>query len=101
MISTVDSSSRSIRELEDQYFSKACEPQCTPMQHDLNHACILSLVVLLIAIPKTVQVVLACPACIDEGKPESCVHLLHLVPEWQSSTRHTRLKTIMVMDPEL
>jgi len=46
-----------------------------------------------------VQVVLACPDCIDQGKPESCVHLLHLVPEWQSSTRHTRLKTIMVFAP--
>jgi hypothetical protein len=42
-----------------------------------------------------VQVVLACPACVEAGKPEGCVHLLHLVPEWQSTTRHTRLKTIM------
>ena len=44
-----------------------------------------------------VQMVLACPKCIDQGKPESCIHLLHLVHEWQSSTLHVRLKTIMAV----
>jgi len=40
-----------------------------------------------------IQVQLACAKCQDEGIAEKCVHLLHLVPSWQSSTRHTRLKT--------
>ena len=48
-----------------------------------------------------IQVQLACPKCIDDGHPEACVHMLHLVPEWQSSTRHTRLKTIMQDRPDL
>ena len=40
-----------------------------------------------------IQVQLACAKCQDEGIAEKCVHLLHLVPSWQSSTRHTRQKT--------
>ena len=38
---------------------------------------------------------LACKQCIEEGKAASCVHMLHLVPRWQSSDRHVKLKTIM------
>ena len=41
------------------------------------------------------SVVLACPACREAGKASECIHLLHLVPRWQSGQRHTRLKTIM------
>jgi hypothetical protein len=41
------------------------------------------------------SVVLACDKCRDEGKATECIHLLHLVPRWQSGVRHTRLKTIM------
>ena len=38
------------------------------------------------------QVELACAKCKEEGKATDCVHLLHLVPRWQSSERHRKLK---------
>eukprot|EP00961_Rhodomonas_salina_P063951 859499-Rhodomonas_salina.1 len=38
---------------------------------------------------------LACAQCKEDGKQTECVHLLHLVPRWQNSERHVRLKTIM------
>jgi hypothetical protein len=38
------------------------------------------------------QIQLACDACKDAGKATECVHLLHLVPRWQSGERHRRLK---------
>lgn len=41
------------------------------------------------------SVVLACDRCRDDGRAAECIHLLHLVPRWQSGVRHTRLKTIM------
>jgi hypothetical protein len=44
---------------------------------------------------------LACDACKDAGKAAECIHLLHLVPRWQSSERHQRLKTIMQDRPDL
>lgn len=47
------------------------------------------------------SVVLACQTCRDEGKASECVHMLHLVPRWQSGQRHTRLKTIMQDRPDL
>jgi len=47
------------------------------------------------------QVELACAKCKDEGKATECVHLLHLVPRWQSSERHRRLKTVMQDRPDL
>jgi len=47
------------------------------------------------------QVELACAKCKDEGKATDCVHLLHLVPRWQSSERHRRLKTVMQDRPDL
>ena len=37
---------------------------------------------------------LACAACKAGGKPEECVHMLHLVPRWQSADRHQKLKVI-------
>lgn len=43
----------------------------------------------------TISIQLACKQCIEEGKATSCVHMLHLVPQWQSSDRHVKLKTIM------
>ena len=43
----------------------------------------------------SLSVQLACRKCIDEGKAAACVHMLHLVPRWQSSDRHVKLKTIM------
>lgn len=47
------------------------------------------------------QVELACAKCKDDGKATECVHLLHLVPRWQSSERHRRLKTVMQDRPDL
>ena len=38
------------------------------------------------------QIQLACDKCKEEGKGSDCVHLLHLVPRWQSGERHRRLK---------
>jgi hypothetical protein len=43
----------------------------------------------------SLSIQLACKQCIDEGKAAQCVHMLHLVPRWQSSDRHVKLKTIM------
>lgn len=49
----------------------------------------------------TKQIKLACDKCIAEGKSHECVHMMHLVPRWQSSERHLRLKTIMEDRPDL
>lgn len=42
------------------------------------------------------QVELACEACKAEGQAAQCKHMLHLIPRWQSSGRHTMLKEVMV-----
>ena len=47
------------------------------------------------------SVELSCQACKDAGKSADCKHMLHLVPDWQSSTKHIRLKTIMQDRPDL
>jgi hypothetical protein len=47
------------------------------------------------------QVELACAKCKEDGKAVDCVHLLHLVPRWQSSDRHRRLKIVMQDRPDL
>jgi hypothetical protein len=47
------------------------------------------------------SVQLACEKCRDDGKAAECIHLLHLVPRWQSGERHMRLKTIMQDRPDL
>jgi hypothetical protein len=44
---------------------------------------------------------LACGACKAEGKASDCVHMLHLVPRWQSADRHVKLKTVMQDRPDL
>ena len=44
---------------------------------------------------------LACAACKAGGKPEECVHMLHLVPRWQSADRHVKLRTVMGDRPDL
>jgi len=54
-----------------------------------------------LALFTVLQVELACAKCKDEGKATDCVHLLHLVPRWQSSERHRRLKTVMQDRPDL
>lgn len=47
------------------------------------------------------QVSLACNACKELGLAAQCKHQLHLVPQWQSSTRHERLKAVMADRPDL
>ena len=47
------------------------------------------------------QVELACDKCKEQGKAASCVHMLHLVPRWQSSGKHERLRVIMSDRPDL
>jgi hypothetical protein len=44
---------------------------------------------------------LACEKCKDEGKAHECVHMLHLVPMWQSEERHRKLKIMMQDRPDL
>lgn len=41
------------------------------------------------------QIQLACDKCKEEGKAADCIHLLHLVPRWQSGERHRRLKYVL------
>ena len=47
------------------------------------------------------QVALVCNACREAGQAASCRHMLHLVPAWQSSARHERLKAVMSDRPDL
>jgi hypothetical protein len=47
------------------------------------------------------QVTLACDACREAGAAATCRHMLHLVPAWQSSLRHERLKAVMADRPDL
>lgn len=49
----------------------------------------------------SISVQLACRKCIEDGRAAECVHMLHLVPRWQSSDRHVKLKTIMQDRPDL
>ncbi|EKX32203.1 hypothetical protein GUITHDRAFT_121626 [Guillardia theta CCMP2712] len=44
---------------------------------------------------------LACQQCKEDGKSHECVHMLHLVPQWQSGERHRRLKVVMQDRPDL
>jgi hypothetical protein len=48
----------------------------------------------------SISVQLACRKCIEDGRAAACVHMLHLVPRWQSSDRHVKLKTIMQVRPD-
>ena len=47
------------------------------------------------------KIELACGACKAEGKTADCVHMLHLVPRWQSADRHVKRKTVMQDRPDL
>ena len=47
------------------------------------------------------QIQLACEKCKEDGKAASCVHMLHLVPRWQSSEKHERLRVVMSDRPDL
>ena len=44
---------------------------------------------------------LCCDKCKEEGKMAECVHMLHLVPVWQSEERHRKLKIMMQDRPDL
>ena len=44
---------------------------------------------------------LCCEKCKEEGKQVECVHMLHLVPMWQSEERHRKLKIMMQDRPDL
>jgi len=44
---------------------------------------------------------LCCEKCKEEGKSHECVHMLHLVPSWQSEERHRKLKIMMQDRPDL
>ena len=44
---------------------------------------------------------LCCERCKEEGKQIECVHMLHLVPQWQSEERHRKLKIMMQDRPDL
>lgn len=44
---------------------------------------------------------LVCEKCKEEGLAAQCKHMLHLVPQWQSSARHERLKEVMADRPDL
>ena len=50
---------------------------------------------------KSIQIQLACQACIDAEKAHECVHLQHLIPRWQDEEKHRRLKTIISYRPDL
>jgi hypothetical protein len=49
----------------------------------------------------SIQIQLACAACIADNKTAQCQHMLHLMPRWQSSERMIRLQTIMEDRPDL
>lgn len=49
----------------------------------------------------TRQIELACAKCKEDGKSAECVHMLHLVPSWQESEKHRRLKVMMSDRPDL
>ncbi len=44
---------------------------------------------------------LACQKCKENRKATDCKHMLHLVPSWQSSDKHVRLKKVMEDRPDL
>jgi len=44
---------------------------------------------------------LACEKCKEDGKAHECVHMLHLVPSWQSAERHRKLKIMVGIVPVL
>ena len=43
---------------------------------------------------KSIQIQLACQACIDAEKAHECVHLQHLIPRWQVTFRAREIKTV-------
>ena len=43
----------------------------------------------------TRSIELCCERCKEDGKSHECVHMLHLVPSWQSQERHRKLHVMM------
>ena len=43
----------------------------------------------------TRSIELCCEQCKEDGKSHECVHMLHLVPSWQSQERHRKLHVMM------
>lgn len=43
----------------------------------------------------TRSIELCCEKCKEDGKSHECVHMLHLVPSWQSQERHRKLHVMM------
>jgi len=43
----------------------------------------------------TRSIELCCDKCKEDGKSHECVHMLHLVPSWQSAERHRKLHVMM------
>ena len=50
---------------------------------------------------KSVQIQLACQACIDAERGHECTHNMHLIPAWHTQEKHDRLRTIMSDRPDL
>ena len=44
---------------------------------------------------------LVCEDCKENGKAHECVHMLHLVPSWQSAERHRKLRIMVRRGPVL
>jgi hypothetical protein len=44
---------------------------------------------------------LVCAQCKESGRSHECVHMLHLVPRWQSAEKHRKLKIMMQDRPDL
>jgi hypothetical protein len=49
----------------------------------------------------TRSIELCCEKCKEDGKSHECVHMLHLVPSWQSQERHRKLHVMMQDRPDL
>ena len=50
---------------------------------------------------KSVQIQLACQACIDAERGHECTHNMHLIAAWHTQEKHDRLRTIMSDRPDL
>jgi hypothetical protein len=50
---------------------------------------------------QTFQIELVCKPCKEAGKAAECQHMLHLVPRWQSSQKHEKMKLVMQDRPDL
>jgi hypothetical protein len=49
----------------------------------------------------TRSIELFCEKCKEDGKSHECVHMLHLVPSWQSQECHRKMHVMMQGRPDL